>query len=289
MTILKVFATIGEILVLGLVVVALRKVDEEFGKPSDEGGTEMTAMLEQDEIKDFEPGQREFNRALELIALGELDKAREKLLFIQNFFPNSINGPEARRILGEMNLDDLLSVRHMENKELHVVRRGDAYLSIARKHDTTIDCMMYLNGMTGLDTLHPGDELVVMALHFTVLIDAPNKRIQLFRKDDEKKQNVFVKEYLVQSMDLSGIHGKKTVQTDISLKRGEKGGMVYSTTSDGYRAAEKVLMVERPPLQIRPVPAADGESPGRGFFLENSDMEELALLMRLGNEVEIKF
>lgn len=288
LTILKVFATIAVVLILALVVVALKKVKKEFGRPTQSSSSkDMAEVLEQNQITDFEPGQREFNRALELIALGELDEAREKLLFIQNLFPNSMNGPEVRRILGEMNLDEILSVQHMENKEIHVVRSGDAYLNIARKHDTTIDCMMYLNGMTELSTLHPGDELVVMGLHFTVLIDVPGKRIQLFRKDDEKKENVFVKEYLVKSMDLPPLRGDK-ILTKISLKRGERKGMVYSPTTDGYRSAEKVLMLERPSLQIRQVPPADSEDPGRGFFLKESDMEELALLMRLGNEVEIK-
>jgi hypothetical protein len=34
------------------------------------------------------------------------------------------------------------------------------------------------------------------------------------------------------------------------------------------------------------VPRA-GEDPGKGFFLSGPDMEELALVLRVGNEVEI--
>lgn len=287
LTILKVFATVAVVLILVFVVLAMQKVREEFGKPEQNSSRNLSDVLEQNQITDFEPGQREFNRALELIALGELEEAREKLLFVQNLFPNSMNGVEVRRILGEMNLDELLSVQHMDNKKIHVVRSGDAYLNIANRHDTTIDCIMYLNDMMELGVIHPGDELVVMGLHFTVLIDVPHKRIQLFRQDDEKKQNVFVKEYLVQSMSLPALRGDK-ISTKISLKRGERKGMVYSPTTHGYRSAEKVLMLARPSLQIRQVPAADSEDPGRGFFLKESDMEELALLMRIGNEVEIK-
>ncbi|MGE9268533.1 MAG: LysM peptidoglycan-binding domain-containing protein [Verrucomicrobiales bacterium] len=286
MTILKVFAGLGVIAVLALVVFALKQVSEEFGQPQLTDQNEVANVLEQNQISDFEPGQREFNRAMELIALGELAEAREKLLYIQNLFPNSLNGPEARRILGEMNMDELLSVNNMENKSVHVVKSGDSYLAIAKKYETTIDCLVFLNGLTEMKTLHPGDEFVVMPLNFTLQVDVPNERLRLFRKDDEKKENVFVKEYLVQSMDLPRMRGSK-LQTEIYIKRGERHGMVYSTTSAGYRGAQKVLMLKRPALQIRPVPEADGDDPGRGFFLKMEDLEELALLLRLGNEVEI--
>jgi hypothetical protein len=50
-----------------------------------------------------------------------------------------------------------------------------------------------------------------------------------------------------------------------------------------------VLILDHQGLQLREVVEADEENPGRGFFLCESDMEELALLLRVGNEVEVRF
>ena len=56
----------------------------------------------------------------------------------------------------------------------------------------------------------------------------------------------------------------------------------------------KVFALEKSSLEIRslaaPDPAQDGEdlSPGPGFHLAAEDAEELALLLRPGNEVEIR-
>ena len=62
-----------------------------------------------------------------------------------------------------------------------------------------------------------------------------------------------------------------------------------------YRDSEKVFALEKTSLQIRSV-AEDkpdegenpAEGPGPGFRLSVEDAEELALLLRPGNEVEIR-
>ena len=95
------------------------------------------------------------------MATGQFDDAREKLLFIVNFYPLSNSAAEARRLLGELNLDEILSTDVMEGKSVHTVVSGDSFLKIANKYDTTLDCIMHLNGLQRLDRLHPGDELVV--------------------------------------------------------------------------------------------------------------------------------
>jgi hypothetical protein len=237
-------------------------------------------------LPEIDPGAKVFEKAKELIAVGDLVSARERLLMVVNIYPRSKAAPEARRIVGEMNLDDLLSAAHMDGKEIHIVRPGESFLGIAAKHKTTLDCIMHLNGLMDLQGLRPGEELVVMPLELRVLVEPARKTLSLW------EGGRFIKEYPLVSMDLGGQKGG--LRTKISSKAGIAGDRRVTPGMKNYRESEKVFALEKSSLQIRSIsPAAQlqsGEdlSPGPGFHLEVEDAEELALLLRPGNEVEIR-
>ena len=69
----------------------------------------------------------------------------------------------------------------------------------------------------------------------------------------------------------------------------ESGGRVSPVKFESYRNARKVLILDHRGLQLREVMEIEEEDQGRGFFLSGADMEELALLLRVGNEVEVRF
>ena len=50
-----------------------------------------------------------------------------------------------------------------------------------------------------------------------------------------------------------------------------------------------MLILDHRGLQLRQGGVGEEEGSGRGFFLSEADMEELALLLRVGNEVEVRF
>ncbi|WP_193214461.1 LysM peptidoglycan-binding domain-containing protein [Luteolibacter marinus] len=237
-------------------------------------------------LPEIDPGAKVFERARELIAIGDLAGARDRLRTVVSIYPRSKAAPEARRIVGEMNLDDLLSASHMEGKEIHIVRPGESYLGIAAKYDTTLDCIMHLNGLLDLKGLHPGDELIVMPLRLRVMIEPGRKVLSLW--DGGR----FVKEYPMLAVDLAGLRGG--LQTKISSKSGISGNRRVTPGMKEYRNSEKTFSLEKSSLQIRPLdptaPRDDEEdlSPGSGFHLAVEDVEELALLLRPGNEVEIR-
>ncbi len=236
-------------------------------------------MLDSAELPDIEPGEKAFQKAHELIALGQLAEAREKLTAIVNVFPASTSAPVARRIVGDMNLDEVLSSAHMEGKELHVVRRGDSYLGIAARYKTTLDCIMHLNGMMELRNLQPGDELIVMPLEFRLLIEPRRNAVSLW--DGGK----FVREYPIAHLGISGTLPNQ--RTTIDSKSALVGGRAVPPQSTAYRTAEKVIQIASPSFQIRAYDK-DDDAPPRGIFLHPVDMEELSLLTRAGNEVEIR-
>ena len=288
-TILKMAALLLVLGIIGFLVVFLQNFQEDFQVPVGPGSGSLEEILEDNEQIGFEAGQYEFNRALELIALGELDQAREMLHLIDNLYPGSTNAPEARRILGEMNLDEILSVENMANKTIHRVAPGEGYLRIATRNKTTLDAIMFLNGLTGFDDLHTGDELIVMALDFKLVVDLARMRVELFHRDRQKKEHVFARDYRILASTLSRISGGP-YQTEISRKNGEVGESVYPPSQSRYRHANKVLgmKVGRSVVQLRPLPQEGEEKPPRSLFLSPPDMEELSMLIRVGNEVEFR-
>ena len=289
LTVIKFFAVLAVVGLLGGGYLYLTKWTQRFEDNSVGNSEVLDKIVVDGENDDFVPGQREYDRSLELLAMDRKDEAVEKLLFIQNLYSDSENGAEARRILGEINLDEILSVENMSNKMIYTIKPGEGYLNVANNSRTTLDCMMFLNGLLEMSPLHVGDELVVMSLNFKLVLDLAKRRIELFRPDEEKKEHIFVKDYPIMKLDLVSLRGK-SIHSKISRKQGEINGEVVRPALSGYRHATKVLGFKagRHFIQIRPVPERDEEDSGRGIFLMNSDMEELSMLIRIGNEVEIK-
>ncbi len=281
MIVIKLFAALVVLGILGATAWYVKEVKDRVAVPQMEAA-QLLASMETDSPEEVEPGDLAFQRAIELVATGRYEEAEEKLQFIVNFDPGSEAADEARRILGEMHLDRLLSTEEMEGKSIHKVERGDSFLKIAKMYRTTLDCIMHLNGLQGMERLHPGDELVVMPLEFNLKIDVPRKRVSIW------KDGKFVKSYRVEEARV-GNDAKGIVRTKVKNKVGYFQGRNHPTASEYYRQASKVLTLSASGIQIRELPEAGEEDPGRGVFLKEPDMEELVLLMRVGNEVEVRF
>jgi hypothetical protein len=245
---------------------------------NDQSDLEFARMLDSADMPDVDPGEKSFQKAHEMLAMGRLAEAREKLAAVVNVFPTSSSAPLARRILGEINLDEILSTSHMDGKQIYTVKPGDSFLGIAARHATTIDMLMHLNSMMELRNLQPGDELVLMPLGFRLLIEPQRKAVSLW--DGGR----FVKEYPVLS--LSGLPDGPQ-RTTIGSKIAELDGRKVPSHEKQYRAASKVIQLAKPSLQIRGWEPVDGKAPP-GILLRPHDMEELSLLTRPGNEVEIR-
>ena len=288
-TIIKIFAFLFVVAVIGALVLFLNKFQEDFSDPKAVTQKPLEDIIEENEQINFEAGQYEFNRALELIALGDIEEAKEKLNLIENLYPDSNHSPEARRILGEINLDEILSIENMGNKRIHRVSPGEGYLKIATQNQTTLDSIMFLNGLTEFANLHSGDELVIMPLDFKLLINLPKMRVELFYRDQEKKEHVFAKDYPIRKLDLGRV-SRGNHQARISRKHGYLRGTTYPPTHQSYRHASKVLglKVGRSMIQLRPLSGDENLDSGSGVFLTPSDMEELSMLIRVGNEVEVR-
>lgn len=230
-------------------------------------------------IPAIDPGARVFEKARELVAVGDMSGAREKLRTVANIYPRSSAAPEARRILGEMNLDELLSPTETDGKELYLVQRGDSYLGIAARKDTSLDLLMHFNGLTDFGSLQPGQELLVLALNFRVVVDLRLDCVSLWNGER------FLKEYPLRLV----VGPAGPVVTKVAAKLALEGDRRFPPASEGYRGASKVLQLESGDRVIAALPEEpDPAILARGFYLDPADIEELSMLVRAGNEVEIR-
>jgi len=252
----------------------LRWMPEPERLRADPGNADYEKVADLAEMPDIEPGDKAFQKAAELLATGKIAEAREKMLFLVNYYPTSNAAPLARQILSEMNMDDFLSLHNNPHLTVYKVKRGDSYLGIAAKNQTTLDAIMHFNGYLELRPLQPGDEVMVMPLNLRVVIEARREALTLWNG------GTFLKEYRI--LKSIGLPAATT-----TLKIANKGGVLdeknVAPGMKGYRESQKTITLDRK-LQI----VGSDASAVPGCHLDAADTEELALLLRVGNEVEIR-
>lgn len=230
-------------------------------------------------------GNPAFEKARSMLKQGEYDDARLKLEEIVVRYPGTPSEREAYRVLGEMRMDDLLEHRPDDGKFIYTVKRNDSYLKIVGEFDTNLDILMYLNGLTRIDRLRPRDKLVIMPLELSLKI-IPHLN-QLFLLDE----NGDVIKYYEPVVDMTmpkkrGESDKLT--TSVENVRAYKGRSRVNITRGDYREASKKIKILDPNIEIISEDIEVDES-FRGIILTKADMEELALLLRKSNTVEIRY
>ncbi|MES2995821.1 MAG: LysM domain-containing protein [Verrucomicrobiota bacterium] len=239
----------------------------------------LTEILAPGNVPVVDPGAGSFEKAREMLAMGRIGDARGKLTSITANYPSSPSAVDARRILSQMNLDEILSAQHKDGKQSVVVKRGDSYLAIAARNQTTLDMIQHLNQMGDFKGLQPGEKLLVASLNYRVVIDTKRKTVGLQAGDQ------FVSEWPAKEMPALKPTGAKPAK--ISSKLAVLDGKNVAMQSKDYRAAEKMIQTGDPAVLIR---GWDGfvEKPISGILLSPPDMEDLFLLTRSQNEVEIR-
>lgn len=235
-------------------------------------------------------GQRDFDAAQQLLIDGELLAARDRLLYLMEFYPDSKAYDQAKHIVGEINLDLLLSTTPLPGKEEYVVKSGDLLSPISRKYQTTINYMIRAGGRTG-HQIYPGDRLIVYPLNFKVRINLGKQTLTILSPEDGK----FFKDYEIRSVNLPPVL-KPPVTTKIAEMVAWYGGRAVTFESENYFEAEKWVRTDKIGLFIRAhrdeAPAAKKGEPADeggafGVKLDPADLEELFAYLRTSNPVEL--
>jgi hypothetical protein len=207
-----------------------------------------------------DPGIKRFDKAMEIMKSGDLNSGHEALYDLLRHFPESSRAPEARRIVGEMNMDMLFSRELNKDMKEYTVQPRDALTTIAHKNQTTIVCLLRSNAMMS-PALQPGDHLVVFPLDFDIVVSLGAKRLTLLRNGR------FFKDY--PAADIRLIPGMKipaaTGALELTIKETAAwvNGNRTIPTDPKFSESDKWLVTSKVGFNVRALPKPKTAEPGQ--------------------------
>ncbi len=225
----------------------------------------------------------EFEAAAKLRQEGKLAEARSALtLFIQKY-PSGLHVEEAKDLLGEVNIDILLSSYPSPEKEDYIVKSGDVLAKVARHTKTTPELITRMNNLSGT-MLRIGQRLLISHPNFSILIQRKAKRIVLLNG------GAFFKQYHVREEKLPAKAPPKIitkVSETMAWKDGKRVGFgtkEYATSTRWIRLGNSAYMIFSVPDSGHPQVE---QAPPQGLGLDASDVEELSSLVNNKTPVTI--
>jgi LysM repeat protein len=146
---------------------------------------EMAVRAEQNGIAPEEPkvdiSLPEFQAAAKLRQEGKLSEARTALTAFLQKYPNGLHAEEAKDLLGDVNMDILLSKYPSPEKQEYIVKSGDVLARVATKTKSTPELIMRTNNLNGT-MLHIGDRLLISHPEFSLFIQRKAQTVTLLDK-----------------------------------------------------------------------------------------------------------
>ncbi len=229
-----------------------------------------------------DPGILMFEQAKQQIASGDQSDAKKILLALIQSFPDSTRINDARKVLGDLNINEFFSPVPGPDKMEYVVVRGDSIAKIASKTKYPAELIFKANGLNSL-TIQPGKRLIIPRGQFTLVINTKKGDVTLVNN------GIFFRWYKPLEVKLPA----KVVLGQFKMR--EK-----IAWSDGIRVAfgEKkylgssrwiVINVNGITLYSETNPQTpNAQKPGSGIMLGSADMEELFALVTKDTPVIFK-
>src|SRR5881396_3899551 len=129
----------------------------------------------------------EFQAAAQLRQEGKIPEARAALSAFVQKYPTGQHAEEAKDLLGEVNVDILLSRTPSPEKEEYIVKPGDVLQKVARKVKSTPELIMRMNNLNGT-MLHIGERLLVSHPDFAIVVQRKPKLLVLLNHGGFFKQ-----------------------------------------------------------------------------------------------------
>jgi len=227
----------------------------------------------------------EFQAAAQLRQEGKLAEARDALVpFIQKY-PAGLHVEEAKDLLGEVNVDILLSRYPSPEKTEYVVKSGDVLVKIARKLKTTPELIMRMNNMSGT-MLHIGEHVLISRPDFSLVIQRKANLVVLLNHGG------FFKQYHVQEEKLSPKQPTKITGKIAEIMAWKDGKRVGLGSKDYTSSTRWIRIAGAPGYTLYSMPDSahpnvDQPPPPVGLGLAASDVEELSSLVNNRTPVTI--
>ena len=226
----------------------------------------------------------EFQAAAKLRQEGKLTEAREALgAFIQKY-PAGLHVEEAKDLLGEVNVDILLSRTPSPEKEEYVIKPGDVLVKISNKLKTTPELIMRMNNLSGT-MLHIGEHLLISHPEFSIVIERKAKLVVLLN------HGAYFKQYHVREAKLSARQPPK-VTTKVAETMAWRDGRRVGFGTKEFIGSTRWIRLGAPAYTIYSVPDSahpnlDQPPPALGLGVAAADVEELSGLVNNRTPVTI--
>jgi len=228
-----------------------------------------------------DPSLPDLEKALALVRDGRSLEARTALYgFLQNH-PFSTRLADARKALGEINVDLFFHPEKSPEKIRYEVVRGDSLIRIERKLHISRELLLRFNPITDPRRLQIGQVLYASPSEFTVYLNRKEKTVTLYN------QNRFFKQYAPVAWDPPAPRpgeppAEATVQNKIAW---HEGGRV-SFGSPGYPGSHKWVELSAHRYTLYAVEGP--KPPGGGLAFPREAMEELSTLLSKNVPVSIQ-
>ena len=227
----------------------------------------------------------EFEAAVKLRQDGKLAEARDALVVFIQKYPSAKRLDEARDLLGEVNVEILLSRYPSPEKTEYIVKSGDVLAKIARKLKTTPEMIMRMNNMSGT-MLRIGDRLFISNPDFSMVVQRKANLIVLLN------HGAFFRQYHIREAKLPPKPPPK-ITTKVAETMAWRGGQRIGLGSKEYLASTKwVRFASAPAYTLYSVPDSthpnlEQPPPPTGLGLAATDLEELSTLVNNRTPVTI--
>jgi len=226
----------------------------------------------------------EFQAAARLRQDNKLPEARAALAAFIQKYPNGGHADEAKDLLGELNVEILLSKTPSPEKTEYIVKPGDVLQKVANRVKSTPELIMRMNNMSGT-MLHIGERLLISHPEFSVVVERKAKRIIVLDRGS------FFKQYRIQEAKLSAKQPPKIVAKVAETMAFRDGKRVGFGTRE-FVGSTRWIRLSAPAYTIYALP--DGAHPHvgqppptTGLGLAATDVEELSSLVNNRTAVTI--
>lgn len=226
----------------------------------------------------------EFQAAAKLRQDGKLAEAREALAAFIQKYPTGLHVEEAKDLLGEVNIDILLSRYPSPEKEEYVVKPGDVLQKVANRVKSTPELIMRTNNLSGT-MLRIGERLLVSHPEFSIVIQRKAKLIVLLN------HGAFFKQYHVREAKLGPKQPPK-VSTKVAETMAFKDGKRVGFGTKEFVGSTRWIRLGAPAYTIYSVPDTarpnlDQPAPPQGLGLAATDVNDLSGLVNNRTPVTI--
>ena len=227
----------------------------------------------------------EFQAASKLRQEGKLTDARTALTQFLQKYPNSVNAEAAKDLLGDTNMDILLSKYPSPEKKEYIVKSGDVLARVATKMKTTPELIMRTNNLNGT-MLRIGDRLLISHPQFSLFIQRKQQTVLLLDK------GVFFKRYRILTVKL-GPKQPARITTRVAETMAWRAGKRVGFGTKEYMGSARWIRLATPGHVLFPDPSSAGAQPGgvppppTGYGMAAHDVEELSGLVNSKTAVTI--